>query len=81
VFRYADEGESVETYEYATRSLGVSRKFTNLAVQGNQVSMVGREKELVVIHQMGRNIAIVIGQNQDDVKSTSERLVEKLKSG
>ena len=80
MFRYADEGESAEAFEHATTRLSVSPKFMNRALQGNQYSMVGREKELVVIHQTGRYIAIVIGQNQDKVKSTSDRLVEKLKS-
>ena len=79
VFRYADEGESAEAFEHATTSLSVSPKFMSRVLQGNQYSMVGREKELVVIHQTGRYIAIVIGQNQDKVKSTSDRLVEKLK--
>jgi len=82
VFRYADEGESAEAFEHAATSLSASPKFMSRALQGKQVSMmVGREKELVVIHQTGRYIAIVIGQNQDKVKSTSERLVEKLKNG
>jgi hypothetical protein len=79
VFRYADEGESVTTYDHATASLGVSSKFMNRALQGKRYSMVSREKELVMINQTGRYIVIVIGQNQDKVKSTSDRLVEKLR--
>ena len=81
VFRYADEGESAEAFEQATTSFSVSPKFMSRALQGNQVSMVIREKELIVIKQTGRYIAIVIGQNQDKVRSTSDQLVEKLKSG
>jgi len=41
--------------------------------------MVGRKQELVVVKQTGRYIAIVIGQNEEKVKATSDRLVEKLK--
>ncbi len=81
VFRYANEGESAEAFKHATTSLRASPKFTSHALQGNQYSMVGREKEFVVINQTGRYIAIVIGQNQDKVMSTSDRLVERLKSG
>jgi hypothetical protein len=81
VFRYTDEGQSAEAFAHATTRLRVSSKFMSLTVEGNQCAMVGREKELLVIHQTGRYIAIVIGQTQDKVKSTSDRLVEKLKSG
>ncbi len=80
VFRYADEGESAGAYDHATASLGVSPKYMSRARQGKRYSMVGREKELVVIHQAGRYIAIVIGQDQDKARSTADRLVEKLKA-
>lgn len=79
VFRYADEGESTGAFENATKSLSASPKFMSHALQGNQFSMVGRQKEHVLIKQTGRYIAIVIGHNQDEVKSTSDRLIEKLK--
>jgi hypothetical protein len=78
VFRYADEGESAGAYDHAIASLGVSPKYMSRAAQGKRYSLVGREKELVVIHQTGRYIAIVIGQNQDKVRTTADRLVEKL---
>jgi hypothetical protein len=81
VFRYLDEGESAVAYTHATTSLSASPKFMSRVLQGNQYSLVGREKEHVVINQTGRYIVIVIGQNQDTVNSTSDRLVEKLKSG
>jgi hypothetical protein len=81
VFRYADEGESAKAYDHATTRLSVSPKFTSRALQGKRYSTVGREKEHVMINQTGRYIAIVIGQNQDEVGSTSDRLVEKLKNG
>jgi hypothetical protein len=81
VFRYADESESTGVYEHAANRISVSSKFTRHARQGNHYSMVGREKELVMINQTGRYIAIVIGQDQDKVKSTSGQLVEKLKRG
>lgn len=81
VFRYADEGESSKAFDHATTRLSASPKFMSHFRQGNQYSMVGREKELVAIHRTGRYIAIVIGRNQDEVKSTSDRLDEKLKSG
>ncbi len=80
VFRYADEGESAGGYDHATTSLGVNPKYMSRAPQGKRYSMVGPEKELVVIHQTGRYIAIVIGQDQGKVRSTADRLVEKLKS-
>jgi hypothetical protein len=79
VFRDANAGERAEAFEHAITRLSVSPKFRNRVLQGNQQSMVGRDEELVVIHQTGRYIAIVIGQNQDRVKSTSDLLVEKLK--
>ena len=79
VFRYSDESESGGAFEHATTRLGVSPKFMSCALQGNQFSMVGRQKEHVLIKQTGRYIAIVIGHNQDEVKSTSDRLIEKLK--
>lgn len=79
VFRYANEKESAEAFEHAIMRLSVSPKFKNSVRQGNQQTMVGRDEDLVMIHQKGRYIAIVIGQNQDRVKSTSDRLVEKLK--
>jgi hypothetical protein len=79
VFRYTDEGESAKSYDHATKRLSVSPKFMSRALQGKRYSMVGRDKELVMINQTGRYIAIVIGQNQDRVKSTSDRLVEKLR--
>ena len=81
VFRYADAGESAKAYDHATTSLDVSSTFMSRARQGTRYSMVGREKELVVINQTGRYIAIVIGQNRDKVSSTADRLVEKLKTG
>jgi len=79
VFRYANDGECAEAFEHAITRLSGSPKFKNRVRQGNQQSMVGRDEALVVIHQTGRYIAIVIGQNRDTVKSTSDRLVEKLK--
>ncbi len=81
VFRYADEGECAKAFDRATTSLSVSPKFKNGSLQGNRYSIVGGEKELVVINQTGRYIAIVIGQNQDKTRSISDQLVEKLKSG
>ena len=80
VFRYADAGESATAYDHAAKSLSVSAKFTSRALQGNRYSMVGPDKELVVINQTGRYITIVIGQNQGNVKLTSDRLVDKLKN-
>jgi hypothetical protein len=80
-FRYADEGESAKVYDHATSRLSVSAKFTSGVLQGKRYSTVGREKEHIVISQTGRHIAIVIGQDQDKVKSTSDRLAEKLKNG
>ena len=41
--------------------------------------MVDRKQELVVVKQTDRYIVIVIGQDEEKVKTTSERLVEKLK--
>jgi hypothetical protein len=81
VFGYVDKGESAEAFKYATTRLNNNPKFMNRALQGNRYSMVGPEKELVVVNQTGRYIAIVIGHDQDKVKSTSNRLIEKLKSG
>ena len=81
VFRYADEGESAKVYNHATTRLSVSPKFMSPALQGKRYSMVGSDKEYVVVNQTGRYIAIVIGRNQDKVKSTSDQLVEKLKNG
>ncbi len=80
VFGYADKGESAEAFKYATTRLNNNPKFMNRALQGNRYSMVGPEKELVVVNQTGRYIAIVIGRSQDKVNSTSNRLIEKLKS-
>jgi hypothetical protein len=80
VFRYADTGQSAAAYDHAAKSLSTSAKFTSRALQGNRYSMAGPDKELVVINQTGRYIAIVIGQNPDKVKSTSDSLVEKLKN-
>jgi hypothetical protein len=79
VFRYVDEGESAKVYDHATTRLSVSPKFMSHGLQGKRYSTVSREKEILVINQTGRYIAIVIGQNQDKVKSTSDRLVEKLR--
>jgi hypothetical protein len=79
VFRYADERESAEAYEQAATQLYAGSRFTKHARQGNRYSMVGRDKEIVEIKQSGRYIAIVIGQDHDKIKATSERLVEKLK--
>jgi hypothetical protein len=78
VFRYADAGESAKVYGHATTRLSVSPKFTSRALQGNRYSMIGPDKELVVINQTGSYIAIAIGQNQNKVKSTLDQLVEKL---
>lgn len=80
VFRYADEGQSAGTFAHAATRLRVSPRFKNFTLQGNQCTMVGREQEFLVIHQTGRYIAIVIGQTQDKVTSTSEQLAEKLKN-
>ncbi|MCE5263443.1 MAG: hypothetical protein LLG97_07900 [Deltaproteobacteria bacterium] len=79
VFRYSDERESTGAYDHATTRLGVSPNFASGGVQGQRYSAVGRGNELVVIQRTGRHIAVVIGQNRDEVKSTVERLVEKLK--
>jgi hypothetical protein len=81
VFRYSGEGEGVEAFEQATTRFNSSPKFMGRTLNGNRYSMVGRDKELVVIHQTGQYIAIVIGQDQDKVKSTSDQLVQKLKRG
>ena len=79
VFRYADEGVSAGVYDHATTSLGVNPKYISPVPQGKRYSLIGRDNELVVIHQTGRYIVIVIGLNHDKVGSTADRLVEKLK--
>lgn len=76
VFRYADDSESVETFEYAITRLSAGSRFTSHVRQGNRLD---RKQELVVVKQTGRYIAIVIGLDEEKVKTTSERLVEKLK--
>lgn len=81
VFRYSDERESNGAYDHATTRLGVSPNFTSGAAQGQRYSGVGRGNELVVIQRTGRYIAVVMGQNRDEVQSTAERLAEKLKKG
>jgi hypothetical protein len=80
-FRYAEDGESASALEHAITKLDVSPKFMDRTQQGNLYTMVGREKEFIVVNRFGRYITIVIGQNQDKVRSTSGQLVEKLKSG
>lgn len=81
VFRYADKGECTEAFNQITSSLSNHPRITNRTLKGNRYSMVGAEKELVVVDRTGRYIAIVIGHSQDKVTSTSNRLIEKLKSG
>jgi Family of unknown function (DUF6599) len=81
VFRYADEGESIKIFKDAVARLNDSPKFTNRTLQLSRYSMVGPEKERVVINQTGRYITIVVGQNQDKVEFTANRLIEQLKSG
>jgi hypothetical protein len=81
VFRYAEDGESASAYEHAITKLEVSLKFMDRILQGNLYTMVGREKEFIVVNRFERYITIVIGRNQDQVRSASGQLVEKLKSG
>lgn len=80
VFRYPDKGESSRVYEHATEKLAVSARFKDRVRQTNQYAMAGRNREFVLIHQTGPYIDIVIGPGRDRVRSTSGRLVEKLKS-
>lgn len=80
VFRYPDDGESFRIYENATARLAVSSRFKDGARHADQYSMVGRSREFVLINRTGPYIAIVIGRNRDRVTSTSNQLVEKLKS-
>ena len=81
VFRYADKGECTEAFNQITSRLKNDPKVKNRAPSSHQYSMVGLEKELVLISQTGPYIAIVIGHNQHKVTYTSNRLVEKLKNG
>jgi len=78
VFRYADDSESGEAFEYAITKLSAGSGFINGIRQGNQYSMVDRKQEYVIAKQTGRYIAIVIGPDEDKAKGTSERLVAKL---
>lgn len=78
VFRYAGDAESVEAYAYATTRLSAGTRFTAQTRQGNQYTMVDRKRESVMVKQTGRHIVIVIGADAGKVKSTAERLVEKL---
>lgn len=78
VFRFADKGECAEAFKRITSSLNNDPKFMNHTRNGHQYSMLGAEKEVVVINQLGRYIAIVIGHNQDKVTSTSNGLIQKL---
>ena len=78
VFRYATDRESAETYAYATSKLSTGTRFTNQNRLENQYTMLDRKKELVMIKQSGRYIAIVIGPNTEKVWAISERLVAKL---
>lgn len=80
VFRYAEDGESASAFEHAITKLDVSPKFKDRTQQGNLYTLVGHEKEFIVVNRFGRYITIVIGRNQDKVRSTSGQLVEKLKS-
>lgn len=79
VFRYTDDSESAEAYEYATTRLSAASRFTNHTRQGNRYAMAGGEKERVVVIQTRRYIAIVIGQDQEKAEATSDRLVQKLR--
>ena len=81
VFRYTDNGACTETFNQITTSLNNDPKSMNHALTGHQYSSVSAEKELVVVERTGRYISIVIGHNQDKVTYTSNRLIEKLKSG
>ncbi len=81
VFRYADKGKSAEAFKHATKNFNNNPKIMNHALQGNRYSTVGLEKEFVLVSQTGRDIVIVIGHDLDKVKSMSNRLIEKLKSG
>jgi hypothetical protein len=81
VFRYADEAQSAEAFAHAATRLRVNLRFKELTLQGKQYSMLGRENEILLIHQTGRYIAIVIGQTRDKTTSTLVRLIEKLKNG
>lgn len=79
VFQYEDEGESAGAFKYAIKCLDGNPKFEDRVPIGNRYEMVDREKELIVIDQTGRTITVVIGRNQDAVRSTSKRIVENLK--
>jgi len=81
VFCYDDKVQSADAFAHAATRLQVNPRFKDFTLQGNRCSMLGREKEILVIHQTGRYIAIVIGQTRDKVTSTSEQLLEKLKNG
>jgi hypothetical protein len=80
VFQYKNADESLHIYQNAAASLKSSTRFSGQAFMENQASMMDRDHNMVLINQLDRYIAIVIGQDQEKVKSTWERLAGKLKN-
>jgi hypothetical protein len=78
VFLYPDAEECAQTFEQAAERLSAGKRFKDVARQGKQLMMVGRDREIVLVNHTGPTIAIVIGSNRDRATSTSNQLVEKI---
>ncbi|MFZ3049135.1 MAG: hypothetical protein WA151_24740 [Desulfatirhabdiaceae bacterium] len=81
VFRYDDEVQRSDAFAHAATRHRASPRFMNFTLQVKQYAMLGREKELLVINQTGRYIAIVIGQTRDKVTSMADGLGKEAKNG
>lgn len=81
VFQYPDSGQSMAVYKSAANILKSSTRFSNQDIKEHTCSMVDRKNDCVLINQAGRFIIVVMGQDQSEVKSVSDRLTEKLDTG
>lgn len=77
-FRYDDSREGTAVLEKAVEAFETGSRFTVQSLQGDRYTMVDRDKAVVMIGRIGRYIAVVIGQNRDEVNDVLDRLIAKL---
>ena len=78
VFRYDDPGEGAGIFGKAAARFKAGSRFTDQSLQEGRHTMIDRDKTFVMIGRTGRHIAVVLGQDQEEVGSALNRLIAKL---
>ncbi len=79
VFRYRDKRACDTIFDNASGKIAASNRYSEVERREDQIAMVGRDRNSVIVLRAGQHIVAVIGDGSGRVESTAGQLVMKLK--